>query len=441
MPVFVYSNLQPDIVCVLQGLRYSDLLLSPYGITPEIVAGLSTPQARVQYDARQDGPRDLSGLMDQLPDIGNAAAMAIFAHLTKWQCSIAQSDELLHILRDSQDEPPCFESFSMRGCNAAMDAWEQADGRGRVEQVDLGEDCDGEQDMTLYMRSASLAVMDLLRDPEFATRMTWGHDLLVNSRGERVFSSASSGVWWEMAVDRHEAHQYVVGVILSPDAMVVTKKKIAHGVYITLNNIPEDQRCSSRAYVLVGLIPIWSRAKSIYAAETDKNSCLAKRRLRQVHSKSLHYILRSLTVAAQDGGMDVVCGDGELRCVVPLLCTIATDIPEGQTITFGRPLECFSCNSSRHSRTHAVGAQYAAKHVVDVKAQVMHALRTGEYGDASVWGSMYESENPRAKPFCMMEDGVVQVCVKHHHKSTNLITIMYCHHTSLTLFQSHNVKK
>ena len=392
-----------------EGLRFDTVLHAPYGELPAIISGISSPAARHQFNHRQSVAGDQSALMPTAPDIGNAVAMAVYAHLTKWQCSRVQSDELLRILRDSAQEPPVFTHATMSACQSSMDAWDAAEGRGQVQHVDLLEECDGPQDMNLYMRPAMDAVTDLLRDPEFTTRMSWGHDLLVNRSGERVFSSASSGLWWEMVVESHASHQHAVGVILSPDAMVVTKKRIAHGVYITLNNIPEDQRCSARAYVLVGLIPVWSRSKSQYASQTDKNRILAARRKQQVHSKSLHFILRSLTTSAQRGGTDVLCGDGLVRCVVPILSNIATDIPEGQTITFGRPLECFACYAPRHTRTHAPGTHYESMTVSHVKSQVLHALESGKYGDDAVWGSMYESDAPRAKPFCMMQDGVVQV--------------------------------
>ena len=335
-----------------------------------------------------------------MPDLGGGTSLAVYAHLMKWQVSCQQSQELLAILRAGPSEPGDFKYATLPRMQQAVDHWQAAGGRGVVQQVDLQQPGDGSQDLIFYFRPALDCVLDLVRNPEFGVRMRWFPEILRTGQGDRVYAGFNSAAWSEHFNQTHAPHKTVIGVILSPDEFVLTGKQTKHAVYLTITNITEGSRCSHRAYVLAGLIPIWQRTKSLFRASTDRNDVMSKQRARQLHAMCIHKIVRSLTEAAVGGGVTVQCGDRIQRTVLPVLALIATDIPEGETLTFGRQYHCCACLPLPGDRTHAVHELHHPRLTAHARDSVMRAISTGRYGQHDEWAQEYESQPAVPKPFC-----------------------------------------
>lgn len=205
---------------------------------------------------------------------------------------------------------------------------------------------EGTEVVELWFRDGMEAVRQLISNPRFREVLRYApeENFTAEDRGTRVFSEMWTGLWWAriqvctcltVLIDMLTSNQNllakgatVVPFILSTDTtqLVHFGKRKAYPVYLTIGNISKSVRSrpSERAWLLIGYIPV-PELNWITDVE-DKRE--AKWEL--YHTCMTHLVAPLRQVA--NVGVEVVCADGGVRCIHPILAAHVADFPEQLTI-------------------------------------------------------------------------------------------------------------
>lgn len=131
----------------------------------------------------------------------------------------------------------------------------------------------------------------------------------------------------------------IAPVILSSDKTQLSAHsgdKTAWPVYLSIGNLPKETRRSpsSHAMVLIGYIPV------------AKLHCFSKSKWSRAGYQLFHDCMRSILrplVKAGLEGVDMVCADGFIRKIYPILAAYITDHPEQCLITCVKENHCPKC--------------------------------------------------------------------------------------------------
>ena len=131
-------------------------------------------------------------------------------------------------------------------------------------------------------------------------------------------------------------------MILATDKTQLTQfsgNKVAYPVYMTLGNIPRSirRKPSQRACVLVAYLSV---SKSVGKELTKKQQSA---RIQQIFHDSMRVVLEPLRKAGKEG-IEIVCGDGYVRRVYPILACYVADYPEQCLVTCCKYGTCPKCN-------------------------------------------------------------------------------------------------
>ncbi|CAE6452458.1 unnamed protein product [Rhizoctonia solani] len=182
------------------------------------------------------------------------------------------------------------------------------------------------------------------KDLVFAPCEEWNDE----ERTERKYEEMWTGDWWRKLQTSGllPPNATIIPVILASDATNLTKfggGKQAYPVYITLGNIPKGIRRKPSMYgtLLLGYLP----AQKLECF-TEKGKTHQKERL---FHQCMAEIVRPLEQAGREG-VEMACGDGEIRKCFPILAAYSADNPEQTQIACCKKNLCYRCTVGRDER-------------------------------------------------------------------------------------------
>ncbi|KAG8771009.1 hypothetical protein FRC12_003914 [Ceratobasidium sp. 428] len=196
--------------------------------------------------------------------------------------------------------------------------------------------------LDLWKRDIIELVRYLLTDPRFIPHMRFAPERHYDTeeRMNRVYGEMWSAKWWWRMQNMLGDYATIVPIIISTDKTKLTVfsgNQKAWPVYLTIGNISKDiRRCpSERATLLLGYLPV----SNLGHISNERERSEARW---QLFHAGLESILEPLKTFSRTG-FTVMCADGGVRRVFPILAAYIADFPEQALITCVRESCCPVC--------------------------------------------------------------------------------------------------
>ncbi|KAF8160595.1 hypothetical protein BJ912DRAFT_915513 [Pholiota molesta] len=220
------------------------------------------------------------------------------------------------------------------------------------DQPDFDRDPSGQtcrkEHLELWYRDPVECVAELIGNPAFAKDMKFAPERFYEDREGRnqILNEMSTGSWWWDLQQLLPEGATISPVILSSDKTLLSNFRgdnSAWPLYLTIGNIPKETRrqVSAHATILLGYLPIPK-----FDCFSDKTRSLAKYRL-------FHYCLEKILMSLREAGLygkDMMCADGWIRKIWPILAVYVADYPEQCLIACCMENRCPICLVEPNSR-------------------------------------------------------------------------------------------
>ena len=216
----------------------------------------------------------------------------------------------------------------------------------------------------------------------------------------RIFATVSSSVWMQhWSLKLRGGNRVLVALRVSGDEFIVTGKRGCHCVYVSAGNRKAQSREEGQSFYLLGVIPPYDRELTVWAEPTAHNRVACSRRMREVHSLCMFYMLEDLGEPAQY--LRVAGSVHERQWVESQVLMLSTDMKEQWETAFTYGYGCVSCVAPRkYDRTDELYVPFAGRDMLDTRRKVLRAQRTGEYGDHDEWQKHLQGAS---RPFVLQD--------------------------------------
>ncbi|KAF7328578.1 hypothetical protein MVEN_02545900 [Mycena venus] len=187
------------------------------------------------------------------------------------------------------------------------------------------------EELELWMRNPVECIKELMSNPAFREHMAYAPERVYSTEegreDSRIIDEMWTAEWWWKLQKLLPAGACISGIIISSDKTQLSQfsgDKTAWPVYLTIGNISKDVRRqpSAHATVLIGYLPV-----SKLTCFTDDT----------VPSRAIE-------------GVEMVCADGWVRRVFPILAAYVADFPEQCLVACCKENRCPRCLVDRNDR-------------------------------------------------------------------------------------------